>query len=182
MGAGPARGSTTRPGEREEVAVQLRRQRACWRQFVLGGRLQAWSAEAVAALETRMVDESGSGLGGMRVWAHDSAVTHVVLLVPHGPRFGTAPPRDRPGTECFCHSDLQIRRWCKQQEMFTPGRTHSGVFQVCTGCQGCGSGCTSRVHVKGISEFLFACARTCPAMRWKPPLRANRCVGSVLTC
>ena len=119
--------------------------------------------EAGHRLETQMVDESGSGLGGMRVWAHDSAVTHVVLLVPHDPRFGTAPPRDRPGTECFCHSDLQIRRWCKQQEMFTPGRTHSGVFQVCTGCQGCGSGCTSRVHVKGISEFLFACARTCPA-------------------
>ena len=86
--AGPARGSAREPGEREEVAVQLRRQRACWRQFVLGGRLQAWSAEAVAALETQMVDESGSGLGGMRVWAHDSAVAHVVLLVPHGPRFG----------------------------------------------------------------------------------------------
>ena len=86
--AGPARGSAREPGEREEVAVQLRRQRACWRQFVLGGRLQAWSAEAVAALETRMVDASGSGLGGMRVWAHDSAVAHVVLLVPHGPRFG----------------------------------------------------------------------------------------------
>ena len=45
-------------------------------------------AGAVAALETRMVDASGSGLGGMRVWAHDSAVAHVVLLVPHGPRFG----------------------------------------------------------------------------------------------
>eukprot|EP00966_Prymnesium_polylepis_P311492 7197146-Prymnesium_polylepis.1 len=33
-----------------------------------------------------MVDESGSGLGGMRVWAHDSAVTYAVLLVPHGPQ------------------------------------------------------------------------------------------------
>ena len=54
---------------------------------MLGGRLQAWSVEAVAALETRMVDASGSGLGGMRVWAHDSAVAHVVLLVPHGRPF-----------------------------------------------------------------------------------------------
>ena len=54
---------------------------------MLGGRLQAWSVEAVAALETRMVDASGSGLGDMRVWAHDSAVAHVFLLVPHGPRF-----------------------------------------------------------------------------------------------
>ena len=54
--------------------------------------------------------------------------------------YSTAPPRDGPGTECFCHSDLRIRRWCKQQMLFTPGRTHSGVFQVCTGCQGCGSG------------------------------------------
>ena len=54
---------------------------------MLGGRLQAWSAEAVAALETRMVDASVSGMGGMQVWARDSAVAHVVLLVPHGPRF-----------------------------------------------------------------------------------------------
>ncbi len=54
---------------------------------MLGGRLQAWSVEAVAALETRMVDASGSGLGDMRVWAHDSAVAYFVLLVPHGPRF-----------------------------------------------------------------------------------------------
>mmetsp|Transcript_26568 Transcript_26568/g.70882 ORF Transcript_26568/g.70882 Transcript_26568/m.70882 type:complete len:244 (+) Transcript_26568:330-1061(+) len=37
-----------------------------------GGRV-----EAVAALETRMAGTSGSGLCGMQVWAHDSAVTHV---------------------------------------------------------------------------------------------------------
>ena len=43
-----------------------------WMSVRAGGRV-----EAVAALETRMAGTSGSGLCGMQVWAHDSAVTHV---------------------------------------------------------------------------------------------------------
>ena len=77
--------------------------------FVLGGRPLALSAEAVAALETRMVDAYGSGLGGMQVWAHDSAVAHVLYVA------GAARPPVRGG-----------------EQGCVPQRVHSNITQRVT--------------------------------------------------